>query len=116
MARSHNVGFRVFNNIPRPSRDVIEELGKFETTLLSDAMNRLEHGFEHSPSRPDHARRRTGADGARADGRQPDGVRGIRGGAAGRSPGDRGARLHDSGSAGDMLAAATRKVSSLVGA
>ena len=41
MARSENVGFRVFTEIPRPPQELVEALGKLETTYLSDAMNRF---------------------------------------------------------------------------
>lgn len=41
MAKSQNVGFRVFTQIPRLPKDVIEEFGKLESTYLTDAMNRF---------------------------------------------------------------------------
>ena len=41
MSRSGNVGFRVFTEIPRPTREVVSELAKIETTFLSDAMTRF---------------------------------------------------------------------------
>lgn len=41
MARSQNVGFRVFTTIPRPAREVVAGLGELETTWISDAMNRF---------------------------------------------------------------------------
>lgn len=36
-----NVGFRVFRKIHRPGPEVVEALGRLETTYLSDAMNRF---------------------------------------------------------------------------
>jgi regulator of RNase E activity RraA len=36
-----NVGFRVFTKIPRPPRELIDELSTLETPYLSDAMNRF---------------------------------------------------------------------------
>lgn len=50
MLRSENVGFRVFNDIPRPSPEVVEALGKLESTFISDAMNRF--GGMHGNIRP----------------------------------------------------------------
>lgn len=41
MEDSRNVGFRVFTQIPRSPRAVIEELGKLESTYITDAMNRF---------------------------------------------------------------------------
>lgn len=41
MARSQNVGFRVFTSIPRPPRELVEGFGELETTYISDAMNRF---------------------------------------------------------------------------
>lgn len=41
MARSHNVGFRVFTTIQRPAREIVVGLGELETTWISDAMNRF---------------------------------------------------------------------------
>ncbi|HYM13492.1 MAG TPA: hypothetical protein VEU62_22320 [Bryobacterales bacterium] len=36
-----NVGFRVFTKIPRPPRELIDEISTLETPYLSDAMNRF---------------------------------------------------------------------------
>ena len=41
MTRSRNVGFRVFTEIPRPPRALIESFSRVEPTFLSDAMNRF---------------------------------------------------------------------------
>jgi regulator of RNase E activity RraA len=41
MARSQNVGFRVFTSITRPPRSLVEGLGELESTYISDAMNRF---------------------------------------------------------------------------
>ncbi len=41
MGKSQNVGFRVFTKIVRPPREVVEGLGKLETTYITDAMNRF---------------------------------------------------------------------------
>lgn len=41
MARSENPGFRVFTKITRPPRELVEALGKLESTWISDAMNRF---------------------------------------------------------------------------
>lgn len=41
MAASQNVGFRVFTKIPRPSKELVEILGKLETPQITDAMNRF---------------------------------------------------------------------------
>ena len=36
-----NVGFRVFRDIPRPPRAIVDALGQLESTYISDAMNRF---------------------------------------------------------------------------
>jgi len=41
MARSQNVGFRVFTRIPRPPRALVEALGELETTHITDGMSRF---------------------------------------------------------------------------
>ena len=41
MVGSQNVGFRVFTEIPRPPREIVEGLGKLEAPWISDAMNRF---------------------------------------------------------------------------
>ncbi|MBN1401396.1 MAG: RraA family protein [Anaerolineae bacterium] len=39
--RSQNVGFRVFTQIPRPPRELVEAFAKLESTYVTDAMNRF---------------------------------------------------------------------------
>ncbi|MHB1005674.1 MAG: RraA family protein [Chloroflexota bacterium] len=41
MAKSENVGFRVFTKIPRPPRAMIEGFAELESTYVGDAMNRF---------------------------------------------------------------------------
>jgi len=41
MGGSQNPGFRVFVRIERPPREQVEALGKLETTIITDAMNRF---------------------------------------------------------------------------
>jgi regulator of RNase E activity RraA len=41
MARSQNVGFRVFTTIERPPAEIVRGFGALETTYITDAMNRF---------------------------------------------------------------------------
>jgi regulator of RNase E activity RraA len=41
MARSSNVGFRVFTRIARPSPEIVKALGEIDSNYISDAMNRF---------------------------------------------------------------------------